>query len=134
MTKGISRFVSRRVAVLSVAVGMLIFVLPVLHGEYHHARSDFRDIREFDGFLMAEPAPHVVVIRPGETGQQAFSRYVLVGRGKSGPKIDAAGLDGKYIRVRGSLIYRDGGTMISVSKFCKRPVKSPSRSVPTSMR
>ena len=114
MTKGLRRFVSERVAVLLVAVGMLVFVLPVLHGEYHHARSNFRDVREFDGLLLAEPAPHVVVIRPGETGQQAFSRYVLVGRGKSGPKIDVAGLDGKYVRVRGSLIYRDGGTMIAV--------------------
>ena len=28
--------------------------------------------------------------------------------------MDVAGLDGKYVRVRGSLIYRDGGTMISV--------------------
>jgi len=126
MTKGIRRFVSRRVAILLVAVGMLVFVLPVLHGEYHHARSDFRDIREFDGFFLAEPAPHIVVVRPGEIGQQAFSRYVLVGRGKSGPKIDVAGLDGKYVRVRGSLIYRDGGTMISVKSAEEIPAPSTS--------
>jgi len=126
MTKGIRHFVSRRVVILLMVVGMLVFVLPVLHGEYHHARSDFRDIREFDGFLFAEPAPHIVVVRPGKTGQQAFSRYVLVGRGKSGPKIDVAGLDGKYVRVRGSLIYRDGGTMISVKGAEEIPAPSTS--------
>ncbi len=128
MTKGISRFISRRVAALLLAVVMLVFVLPVLHGEYHHARSDFRDLREFDGFLMAEPAPHIVVVRPGETGKHAFSRYVLVGRGKSGPKIDVAGLNGKYVRVRGSLIYRDGGTMISVKRAEEVPAPSTTAS------
>ncbi len=126
MTKGIRHFVSRRVTVLLLAVVMLVFVLPVLHAEYHHARSDFRDIREFDGFLMAKPAPHIVVVRPGETGKQAFSRYVLIGRGKSGPKIDIAGLNGKYVRVRGSLIYRDGGTMISVKGAEEIPALSTS--------
>ena len=126
MTKGMRRFVSRRVAVLLLVVVMLVFVLPVLHGEYHHARSDFRDVREFDGFLMAEPAPHIVVVRPGATGKHAFSRYVLVGRGKSGPKIDVAGLDRKYVRVRGSLIYRDGGTMISVKGAEEIPAFSTS--------
>ena len=125
MAASLSRFLSWRIGILIAAVAMSGFAVPMLHNEYHHSRSDFRDIREFDGLLLAKPIPHVVVARPGETGPHAFSRYVLVGRGKTGPRIDVPALDGKYVRVRGSLIYRDAAeTLISVKGATEIPVRS----------
>jgi hypothetical protein len=55
-----------------------------------------------------------MMVRPGETGSDAFSRLLLVGRGKSAPRIDVEALDGKPVRVTGSLLYGDGQTLISV--------------------
>ncbi|MDH3639352.1 MAG: hypothetical protein OES09_12960, partial [Gammaproteobacteria bacterium] len=114
MPSGLARFVSRTVAVLLLAVAALAFAVPSLHRAYDFARNDFRDTREFEGVFLAQPAPHLVIVRPGETGAHAFSRYLLVGRGKSGPKIDTESLSGKHVRIRGSLIYRDAQTLISV--------------------
>ncbi len=114
MPAGLARFVRPAVGVLLVAAALLGWAVPELHRPYAAARSDFRDVREFEGVLVAEPAPHLVVVRPGETGSRAFSRYLLVGRGKSGPRIDLDELAGKAVRVRGSLIYRDSQTLIAV--------------------
>ncbi len=108
------RFVGRVVLGLLAAAAVLAWAVPALHRPYALARSDFRDVREFEGVLVAEPVPHLVVARPGETGARAFSRYVLVGRGKSGPKLDLEALAGKPVRLKGSLIYRDGQTLLAV--------------------
>ena len=114
MPGALARFVAPAVVILLLAVALLALVVPALHRAYDFGRSDFRDLREFDGLLLSKPVPHLLVLRPGHTGESAFSRYVLVGRGKSGPRIDVPALDGRPVRVLGSLIYRDAQTLISV--------------------
>lgn len=114
MPRGLARFTVIVVTLLLIGVAVLAFAVPALHQAYDYARSDFRDIREFEGVLLAQPAPHIVIVRPGETGTQAFSRYILVGRGKSGPRIDTEALHGKQVKISGSLIYRDSQTLLSV--------------------
>ena len=113
MPPELARFVSRVVGFLIAAAALLAVAVPFLHEDYALARSDFQDIRQFEGIFLARPAPHLVVVRPGETGGRAISRYVLVGRGKSGPRIDTKGLHGKHVSVTGSLIYRDSQTLIA---------------------
>ena len=112
MPPGLARFTRRGVGVMLLAAALLAVAVPLLHKGYAYARSDFRDIRDFEGVFLAQPAPHIVIVRPGETGSRAFSRYVLVGRGKSGPRIDVEGLHGKQVRIKGSLIYRDAQTLL----------------------
>ena len=117
MPSGLARFVRPVVALLLASAAVLAYVIPKLHNSYDIARSDFRDIRDFEGLFLAKPAPQLVVTRPGSAGTQQLSSYLLVGRGKSGPKIDVEGLDGKHVTVKGSLIYRGTGsraTLISV--------------------
>ncbi len=114
MSPSLARFVAPRVALLVLAAASLAVMIAGLHRPYDEARSDFRDLRDFDGVLLADPAPHLVVARPGRTRGRDYSRYLLVGRGKSGPKVDLASLDGRPVRVRGSLIYRDSQTMLAV--------------------
>jgi hypothetical protein len=114
MPAGLARFTTRVIALLVAVVVILAVAVPALHEAYANARSDFRDIREFEGIFVAQPAPHLVVVRPGITDKAAFSRYVMVGRGKSGPRIDIDELNGKHVKVKGSLIYRDGETLLSV--------------------
>ncbi len=114
MPPGLARFMLPVALLLLLGAALLALAMPSLHNPYGPARSDFRDIRAFEGWLSALPAPHLLLVRPGETGPDAFSRLLLVGRGKSAPKIDVGALDGRRVRVMGSLLYGDGQTLISV--------------------
>jgi hypothetical protein len=114
MPPALARFILPAVLILLLAAALLAAAMPSLHNPYGANRSDFRDIRAFEGTLSALPAPHLLMVRPGQTGPDAFSRLLLVGRGKSAPKIDIEGLDGRRVRIMGSLIYGDGQTLISV--------------------
>jgi hypothetical protein len=114
MPRPLAGFMLAVVLFLLLTSALLAVAMPSLHNPYSTFRSDFRDIRTFEGTLSALPAPHLLMVRPGETGPNAFSRLLLVGRGKSAAKIDVEGLDGRQVRVEGSLIYGDGQTLISV--------------------
>lgn len=128
MPRGLARFVARSVAVLLIAAAALAVAVPYSHKDYPFGRSDFRDYREFEGVFLARPAPHLVIVRPGKAGSSAFSRYVLVGRGKSGPRMDTEALHGKYVRINGSLVYRDSQTVIAVRSAEEMPVPDKDRS------
>jgi hypothetical protein len=114
MPASLRNFMLPVILLLLLGAALLALAMPSLHDPYGPNRSDFRDIREFEGWLSALPAPHLLMVRPGETGPDAFSRLLLVGRGKSAPRIDVEALDGKRVRVTGSLLYGDGQTLISV--------------------
>jgi hypothetical protein len=135
MPTGLARFIVPTVVSLLLGVALLAVIVPALHNAYDDARSDFRDMREFEGIFVARPAPHLVVVRPGVTDTAAFSRYVMVGRGKSGPKIDVEALHGKHVKVMGSLIYnKDGETLLSVRSAEAVMPTEPAPSDPTAMR
>jgi hypothetical protein len=73
-------------------------------------------VKEFSGVLKCQPYPHLLVARPGVSGGPgAFSSYYLVRPFKFGidPEI-ARQFDGKTVRLRGTLIYRENQTMIEV--------------------
>ena len=73
--------------------------------------------REFTGLIRAEPYPSLLVLRPGtRAGRPTHSSYLLVAVGKHGVHDWAAELNGQPVRLRGSLIYHDGRTMIEVVK------------------
>ena len=77
---------------------------------------EFGIVRSFEGDLLLEPAPHLVVARPGETeAMPADSRYLLSVFGKTGAGPRLADLGGRRVRLRGSLAHRNGGTMIELA-------------------
>ncbi len=77
---------------------------------------EFLQEREFSGNLIAQPHPMLVMLRPSNTGElPASSRYYLVGEGKFGADQEAAAWDGKTVKLRGKLIYREDQTMIEVA-------------------
>ena len=75
-------------------------------------------MREFAGRIQEGPAPTLWLTRPGEGGGDgvggARSAYYLVAPGKHGAAALVAGLDGREVRLRGTLIYRGGETMLEV--------------------
>ena len=72
--------------------------------------------RSFEGVVVTQPFPTLLVARPGQVGQQdKYSRYLLVAPGKHGADDLVTGFDGKQVRLQGQLIYREGGTMLEIT-------------------
>jgi len=72
--------------------------------------------RSFEGQIVEHPYPALLVPRPGITDRDvAYSRYLLVAQGKHGAQELVKGLDGGGAELKGSLIYRDGETMVEVA-------------------
>ena len=74
-------------------------------------------VKEFSGIFKAQPYPHLVVPRPGtNNGAAAFSSYYLVKPFKFGLDPETVQrFDDKQVRLKGTLIYRGGQTMIEVA-------------------
>jgi hypothetical protein len=104
---------------ITVAVTALVLMigLVLVFGQQPFPRSTFeyQQYREFTGFVDANPYPALLVQRPGASAEQtANSRYLLVAQGKHGADSDVHAFAGKRVSLRGSLIYRDGQTMIEL--------------------
>lgn len=78
MPGALARVVAPAVAILLLAVALLALVVPALHRAYDFGRSDFRDLREFDGLLLSKPVPHLLVLRPGHTVEGKSRLLIMV--------------------------------------------------------
>lgn len=93
-------------------------VLPLILGTSQRLISqsafEWGTTRRFNGILQIQPYPHLLVRRPGKTGQlPRWSTYYLVAPWKFGLNREAlAPLDGKTVTLKGTLIYRGNQTMI----------------------
>lgn len=112
----LGRYVRR--AALALVLGSLILGALLASAQRTVETSVFEwgRIREFHGILQANPVPHLLVHRPaGAPAAQAFSTYHLVNPFKFGLDPAAArALDGRRVRLSGTLIHRDHQMMIEV--------------------
>ncbi len=113
--KGIAAHLRKAVALL-ILIPMVIAVLLVgTQGTIGPAVFEFGKQRSFEGVIVEKPYPMIRLERPGTVSQdQAYSRYYLVAFGKHGGQQMTAGMDGKRVRLKGQLIYRDDQTMMEV--------------------
>lgn len=76
---------------------------------------EFGDVKKFSGTIQAKPVPFLLVEREGSSnGLPLFFRYPLVGEGKHGVGDEIVALDGKRVKLKGTLVYRDGLRLIEV--------------------
>ncbi len=87
-------------------------VLP-RYDAYGPSTFEFGKQRIFEGLLEARPYPALLVSRPGGA-EAGVSRYLLVATGKHGADGQVAAHVGKNVRLSGTLIYRDGQTMVEL--------------------
>ncbi len=113
---GVARRIRRAVGALLAGAAALAALLAAAQRPFAPAVFEFGQPREFSGRLAAQPVPLLWLLRPGRTGAVAkpLSGYLLVGPGKHGAEALVAGLAGRAVRLRGSLVYRQGATMIEV--------------------
>jgi hypothetical protein len=93
---------------LAVALALLL-----IFGQHPFAKAtfEFGKERDFFGVLESRPYPALLVPRPNSS---EYSRYLLVGQGKHGADAAVRDFIGQQVTLRGSLIYRDGHTMIEL--------------------
>jgi hypothetical protein len=79
------------------------------------ASFEFGTVRSFVGTVVEEPYPALLVERPGAIqGLPSYSRYHLVAFGKHGADEEVAGWAGRVAELEGTLVHRDGQTMIEL--------------------
>lgn len=101
----IARLVKR--AVLALVVLTMLLATVIVIGQQRFAASvfEFGNVREFEGVIREWPMPMLV------TGGASKA---LVAAGKHGATAIIAELEGKLVRLQGTLIYRDNLEMIEI--------------------
>ena len=96
---------------MTIALMLVVGQMPFANSTFEYGK-----VRSFEGVVEARPFPTLLVARPGDIGQHdKYSRYLLVAPGKHGADDLVASVDGKQVRLKGQLIYRDGGTMVEIA-------------------
>ena len=105
-----------RKAVISLFLLVLLAAMALAISQHMIGASVFEwgTVKKFSGVLKLQPYPHLLVPRPGATGNQtAFSTYSLVAPFKFGLDCEKLStLDGKTVSLQGTLIYRGNQTMV----------------------
>lgn len=100
----------RVVTAATLAVAVVAALIAALgQSELPAAAFEFGTIRGFEGLVVADPYPSLIVPRG-----TVSSRYLLVGPGKAGADALVEAVVGEWAELEGTLVYRDGQAMIEV--------------------
>ncbi|HEY7681810.1 MAG TPA: hypothetical protein VH879_04150 [Gemmatimonadales bacterium] len=110
---GLTRFLRARVTALLVGCAAIAVVLATAARPLGSGNFAYGTVRDFEGRILEKPYPILAVMRPGRA-VPAWSYYPLVGRGKHGADPEVAGLDGRMVHLKGTLIHRDASTMVEL--------------------
>jgi len=126
MPKALSAHLRPRVALLAGAAVVMAVVLAVAQRPFAGASFEFGVVRAFEGVVREHPYPMLVLAAAVDNGRrELLSSYHLVAPGKHGAQELVAGLDDRFVRLRGSLIHRDNQTMIEVRPDSIEPSAAP---------
>lgn len=123
--QGLARFVRRTVVLITLLAAAIGAVLAAVQNRFDPGVFEFGVVKSFEGVIQERPYPLLRVDPPLAVGGHEVSRVYLVAFGKHGATEDVAGLDGRRVRVDGSLIYREGETMIEIVSGSAEPVEKP---------
>lgn len=123
MPAGLARHLGR-VALGLVGLACALALTAVLaQAPFTDGVFEFGRERSFEGLLSVTPYP---TLRVGPDSRRIW----LVGMGKHGATSEVNGVDGRRVRVTGTLIERDGETMLQVGASGISPLPSPAVHVP----
>ena len=107
---GLARFVRRSVFSLMGVSALVAGLLATTQGDFGWGAFEFGVTTTLEGRVILEPFPALLVNRVGGPP----SHYLLVAEGKFGADELAEPWDGRRVQIEGTLIYRDGRTMVEV--------------------
>lgn len=111
---GTRRFLAPRIAGVCAVALLIGLLIAQTQTPFAAAQFEFGVTRTFEGVVAEFPYPTLLIARPGRSESMPYSRYLLTAQGKFGAAPLFQGLAGHRVRLDGSLIYRDGQTMIEV--------------------
>ncbi len=97
------------IAMIASALGLAVLLVLSQSG-FGHGVFEYGTERDFKGVVEAAPYPVLAIDRPGD----GRSRYLLSSFGKHGALPLVQDFVGAVVKLRGTLVYRDGLTMIEV--------------------
>jgi hypothetical protein len=106
-----ARTVFRAVIGLNAVAIAVALVMVFAQHPFALSTFEFQRYREFAGVVELKPYPALVIEHPGA---KEYSQYLLVAPGKHGADTEVRPFEGKTVVLRGSLIYRDGHTMVEL--------------------
>src|SRR6266496_6060552 len=122
----VRQFLRKVVFALGLLGTLLPLALVLAQRPFANSYFEFGKQRDFEGTLISEPYPELLVRRPGQTDPtQNASVYLLVAPGKHGADALVRDFAGKEVHLRGQLIYRDGRTMVEVEPSSMRLTAIP---------
>lgn len=114
--QGLGKIMRNVVILLMIAAAALAVIMTASQQPFYPSAFEFGNYRDFEGIIKEKPYPMLLVQRPGEAGLlPGYSQYYLVTFGKFGAQEAVKGLDGKRVKLQGSLVYRDSQTMIEIA-------------------
>lgn len=112
---GIAARLRRTAIALLLLVVLVASTVVAAHVRRPSASFEFGSPREFVGQLRTSPCALLDVERPGATGAlPAASSYPLVRTGKHGAADLVASLDGRRVRLMGTIAHRDARVVIEI--------------------
>jgi len=110
----LSRFL-RRIALLLILIAVPLFgLLAAMQQPQPSGRFEFGVYRDFEGVLYTEPLPYLRVHDP-HSSESPVRTLLLVGAGKHAIPQKARALSGQRIAFTGSVIEREGLTMVEMN-------------------
>lgn len=119
--QGIASRTRGLVIFMLVVVGALALVFVTGQQRFAPGFYEYGIIKEFRGVMVEQPYPTLLVPRPCAKVGSSFSRYLLVASGKRGAREIVAGMQGRAVTLAGSLVYRDGRTMVEIEGGSVQP-------------
>ncbi len=116
--QGNRRALRRLLIPVFIGIPLLVLLLVAFVKPFNDHRFELGDVKEFSGTLFTTPFP-VLVMDMDESPMGEETSALLVGYGKNGAKTflkDPMGLDGHKVKIRGTLIYGDGKTLIELTE------------------
>ena len=113
---GQASFTRSRTLLFGLVAVACALVLVAFQRPFSNATFEFGTETELEGVITSTPVPTLLVERPGELSAAApgVSRYLLVTFGKFGAAEIAREYEDQRVRLRGTLVYRGGETMVEI--------------------
>lgn len=127
MPPALARRIRGAAAALVALAVLLPLLLIALQRRFAAGDFEFGRTRVIEGRLVESPYPAL------DADGRTPASYWLVGPGKHGAAAIARGLDGRRVRVRGTLIQRDGDKMLQIDSDGIEIVSAPPETKPSSI-